>query len=40
VRDDGLYHDGGGQALVFSVAPTKILVFAKGTFSQTRHTFV
>lgn len=40
VRDDGLYHDGGGQVLVFSVAPAKILVFTKGTFSQTRHTFV
>jgi general stress protein 26 len=39
VRDDGLYHDGGGQVLVFSVAPAKILVFTKGTFSQTRHTF-
>ena len=39
VRDGGLYHEGGGQALVFSVAPTKILVFTKGTFSQTRHTF-
>jgi general stress protein 26 len=40
VRDGGLYHEGGGQALVFSVTPTKILVFTKSTFSQTRHTFV
>jgi general stress protein 26 len=29
----------GGDALVFSVAPTKILAFGKGTFSQTRHRF-
>jgi hypothetical protein len=31
--------NGGGQALVFAVAPTKIFVFGKGTFSQTRHRF-
>jgi hypothetical protein len=28
-----------GEALVFAVAPKKILVFGKGTFSQTRHQF-
>jgi nitroimidazol reductase NimA-like FMN-containing flavoprotein (pyridoxamine 5'-phosphate oxidase superfamily) len=31
------HHEEGGEALVFSVVPTKILSFAKGTFSQTRH---
>ncbi|HEX4490274.1 MAG TPA: pyridoxamine 5'-phosphate oxidase family protein [Acidimicrobiia bacterium] len=36
---------GGGAAgadraaLVFSVAPTKVLAFGKGTFAQTRHRF-
>ena len=34
---DGAFHHGMGAALVFSVAPTKILAFGKGTFSQTRH---
>jgi general stress protein 26 len=28
-----------GDAMVFSVAPAKILAFGKGTFSQTRHRF-
>ncbi len=28
-----------GEALVFAVAPEKILAFGKGTFSQTRHQF-
>ena len=27
------------EALVFAVAPTKILAFGKGTFSHTRHRF-
>ena len=36
---DGSFHHGNGAALVFSVTPTKILAFAKGTFSQTRHVF-
>jgi nitroimidazol reductase NimA-like FMN-containing flavoprotein (pyridoxamine 5'-phosphate oxidase superfamily) len=35
----GFHHEDGGTALVFSVAPSKILAFAKGTFSQTRHRF-
>jgi hypothetical protein len=39
VRDGAFYHDGGGQALVFVVAPTKVLAFGKGTFSHTRHRF-
>jgi hypothetical protein len=29
----------GGMALVFEVKPTKILAFAKGTFSHTRYQF-
>ena len=38
---DGCFHNpgGGGEALVFSVAPAKILAFAKGAFSHTRHVF-
>ena len=33
-------HAGGtGEALVFAVAPTKVLAFVKGTFSHTRHRF-
>ena len=40
VRDGSFYHPNGEQAvLVFAVAPTKILAFAKGTFSHTRHRF-
>jgi nitroimidazol reductase NimA-like FMN-containing flavoprotein (pyridoxamine 5'-phosphate oxidase superfamily) len=39
VHDGGFRHEDGGAALVFSVTPTKILAFAKGTFSQTRHRF-
>ena len=36
---DGTFHQGPGAALVFSVAPAKILAFGKGSFSHTRHTF-
>jgi hypothetical protein len=39
---DGSFQDegsGGGRVLVFEVAPAKILAFAKGAFSQTRHSF-
>ena len=39
VRDGGFHHESGGTALVFSVTPTKILAFAKGHFSHTRHQF-
>ena len=39
VSDGRFEHGGGGAALVFSVAPTKIFAFAKGTFGQTRHRF-
>jgi general stress protein 26 len=38
-RDGGFHHTSGGMALVFSVTPTKILAFAKGTFCSTRHQF-
>ena len=34
----GLDED-GGTALVFKVAPTKVLAFAKGEFAQTRYRF-
>lgn len=37
--EDGLHHQGGGTALVFRVAPDKVLAFGKGTFSHTRHRF-
>ncbi len=36
---DGVFDDGGGGALVFSVRPRKVLVFGKGAFSQTSHRF-
>jgi general stress protein 26 len=35
---DGFQHE-AGTALVFSVAPSKVLAFGKGTFSHTRHRF-
>jgi general stress protein 26 len=38
-RNGGFHHKSGGMALVFSVTPTEILAFAKGTFSHTRHQF-
>jgi general stress protein 26 len=34
---DDRFHHGRGEALVYSVAPRKVLAFGKGTFSQTRH---
>ena len=37
VRDGAFYNDAGGRALVFEVAPVKVLGFGKGdAFSQTR----
>jgi nitroimidazol reductase NimA-like FMN-containing flavoprotein (pyridoxamine 5'-phosphate oxidase superfamily) len=39
VHNGTFYHEGGGEALVFSVTPTKVLVFAKGNFSHTHHRF-
>jgi nitroimidazol reductase NimA-like FMN-containing flavoprotein (pyridoxamine 5'-phosphate oxidase superfamily) len=38
-NDEGLHHQAGGTALVFRVAPDKVLAFGKGTFSHTRHRF-
>ena len=35
----GFHLESGGTVLVFEVKPTKILAFAKGTFSVTRHQF-
>jgi general stress protein 26 len=40
VADGGFRNDAGGLALVFAVAPAKVLAFGKGEpFSQTRYTF-
>jgi len=42
VADDCFHHPGEGTpeaVLVFRVTPTKVLAFAKGSFSHTRHTF-
>jgi nitroimidazol reductase NimA-like FMN-containing flavoprotein (pyridoxamine 5'-phosphate oxidase superfamily) len=39
VRNGAFHHRDGGMAVVFSVMPAKILAFAKGVFSQTRHRF-
>jgi len=38
VRDGAFHHD-AGEALVFRVAPVKVLAFAKGDFAQTRYRF-
>jgi nitroimidazol reductase NimA-like FMN-containing flavoprotein (pyridoxamine 5'-phosphate oxidase superfamily) len=35
----GAFHHEGGSALVYRVAPSKVLAFAKGDFAQTRYTF-
>ena len=39
VRNGYFVHPAGHEVLVFSVNPVKILEFAKGPFSQTRHRF-
>jgi nitroimidazol reductase NimA-like FMN-containing flavoprotein (pyridoxamine 5'-phosphate oxidase superfamily) len=36
---DGAFEHEQGRVLVFEVAPSKVLAFGKGTFSQTRHLF-
>jgi general stress protein 26 len=36
---EGSFQHEAGAALVFSVAPTKVLAFGKGTFSHTRYRF-
>jgi nitroimidazol reductase NimA-like FMN-containing flavoprotein (pyridoxamine 5'-phosphate oxidase superfamily) len=38
VSQDGFRHD-AGTVLVFAVHPAKVLAFAKGDFSHTRHRF-
>lgn len=38
VVDDGFGHE-AGRALVFAVAPTKVLAFGKGTYTHTSHRF-
>jgi nitroimidazol reductase NimA-like FMN-containing flavoprotein (pyridoxamine 5'-phosphate oxidase superfamily) len=35
----GEFRHEGGSAIVFGVAPTKVLAFAKGHFAQTRYRF-
>jgi nitroimidazol reductase NimA-like FMN-containing flavoprotein (pyridoxamine 5'-phosphate oxidase superfamily) len=37
VGEEGFEHEDGGAAWVYSVQPTKVLAFGKGTFSHTRH---
>ncbi|WP_049576553.1 pyridoxamine 5'-phosphate oxidase family protein [Nonomuraea sp. SBT364] len=39
VRDGAFHHEGGGRALVFEVAPVKVLGFRKGDYAQTRWRF-
>ena len=39
VEDGAFHHADGGAAVVFEVAPTKVLAFAKGRFAQTRYRF-
>jgi hypothetical protein len=39
VQNGSVQQGSGKPALVFSVTPNKIRVFAKGSFSQTRHRF-
>ena len=40
VHEGGFRHEANADAvLVFSVKPTKVFAFAKGTFGQTRHRF-
>ncbi|HEY3060861.1 MAG TPA: pyridoxamine 5'-phosphate oxidase family protein [Chloroflexota bacterium] len=39
VRDGAFWHADGGTALVFGVAPRKVLAFGKGPFSHTSHRF-
>ena len=36
---DGRFHHEAGEALVFAVAPTKVLAFGKAPYSHTRHEF-
>jgi len=38
-RDGAFHHEDGGAALVYAVAPAKVLAFGKGPYSHTRHRF-
>jgi nitroimidazol reductase NimA-like FMN-containing flavoprotein (pyridoxamine 5'-phosphate oxidase superfamily) len=38
-RDGQMFHPGGFRVLAYSVAPTKVFAFAKGTFCHTVHRF-
>jgi hypothetical protein len=38
-RDGKFFHPDGFEVQLFSVAPTKVLAFAKGTFGHTVHRF-
>lgn len=39
VKDGRFHHPYGGDPLVYSVTPAKVLAFGKGTFTQTSHRF-
>jgi X-X-X-Leu-X-X-Gly heptad repeat protein len=39
VRDGGFKNSAGGDALVYGVAPVKVLSFGKSPYSQTRYRF-
>ena len=39
VRNGAFHHPDGGEAHVWSVTPTKVLAFGRGTFSHTTHRF-
>jgi nitroimidazol reductase NimA-like FMN-containing flavoprotein (pyridoxamine 5'-phosphate oxidase superfamily) len=39
VENGMFHHEDGGSAVVFEVAPAKVLAFAKGRFAQTRYRF-
>lgn len=39
VGDGAFRHADGGEALVFTVGPTKVLAFGKSPFTHTRHVF-
>ncbi len=39
VEGGSFHHRDGGSAIVFEVAPVKVLAFAKGRFAQTRYRF-
>jgi general stress protein 26 len=38
-RDGHMFHSGGFEVLTYSVAPSKVLAFAKGSFCHTVHRF-